>query len=303
MLACCACFLASCKHAPEFPPWEGSDLTDSLRTAAGGSYAALRAGITHYELAGPDTGNTVVLVHGSNLPLWTWDRLAPVLADAGFRVLRYDHFGRGYSDRPDTDYTIDLYCGQLEQLLDTLKVRKPVVLVGISFGCAIIATYASRHPADVDRMIFTAPVVDPLGDLGKLLTKSSFGAAVVRGQLKKQVEGDIRNTLRARGMPDRYAALFIEQASIKGFQRSLLSFFKNAAVVDYRPYYQAVGKSIKNVMLIWGRDDKTVRMNQVQEFERAVPGARSEILGGVGHLAPFEATGEYNRLVLSFLAK
>ncbi|HMD67226.1 MAG TPA: alpha/beta fold hydrolase, partial [Chitinivibrionales bacterium] len=162
LLTTLACLSVACKSTGDFPPWEVNDLNDRIRAQAGGSYARLPMGMTHYELLGPDTGQTVVLVHGSTLPQWTWDRQVTVLADAGFRVLRYDHFGRGYSDRPVADYGIDLYCDQLGQLLDTLGMRKPVSLVGISFGCAILAAYASRHPDRVDRMIFAAPVVDPL---------------------------------------------------------------------------------------------------------------------------------------------
>lgn len=301
LLAALACLSVACKSTGDFPPWEVNDLDDHLRTQAGGSYAALPMGMTHYELLGPDTGRTVVLVHGSTLPQWTWDRQVTVLADAGFRVLRYDHFGRGYSDRPVANYGIDLYCDQLGRLLDTLGIRKPVSLVGISFGCAIIAAYASRHPDRVDRMIFAAPVVDPLGDAAKLLTKSSVGATFVRRQLKKQVEGDIRSTLRSRGLPDRYADLFLEQASIKGFQRSLISFFRNAAVVDYRPYYRKTGEAISRIMLIWGDDDKTVRKSQVREFEEAIPAAQVVVLKGIGHMAPFEATEEFNELIVTFL--
>jgi hypothetical protein len=42
---------------------------------------------------------------------------------AGFRVLlRYDYYGRGYSDRPDIAYTQDLYVRQLAELLDAVHV-------------------------------------------------------------------------------------------------------------------------------------------------------------------------------------
>jgi pimeloyl-ACP methyl ester carboxylesterase len=294
---------ASCKSPGDTPPWEVNSLTSQLRARAGGGYAVLSRGVTHYELLGPDTGRVVVLVHGSFLPMWTWDRQVSVLADAGFRVLRYDEFGRGYSDRPQTDYNIELYCDQLGQLLDTLKLKKPVSLVGISFGCAIIATYASLHPGNVDKMIFSAPVVDPLNAFAKMLTKSGIGTATIKNQLRRQLREGIHSTLLARGMPDRYADLFIEQASIKGFQRSAISFFHNAALTDYRPFYRITGTHVHNIMLIWGNLDKTVRKKNVETFEKAIPQARVEILDGIGHLAPFEATERFNALLLDFLTK
>jgi pimeloyl-ACP methyl ester carboxylesterase len=292
-----------CKPSGDIPPWEVNELTDQVRQQAGGSYVILSHGVTHYELSGPVSGRTVVLVHGSTIPMWTWDRLVGPLADSGFRVLRYDHFGRGYSDRPKGEYTIDMYRKQLRELLDSLHIQGPVSLVGISFGCAIIASYASYYPGSIDRMIFTAPLVNPFNELSKLLTESRVGAAFVKEQIKKQVEGGIRKTLHNRGMPDHYADLFIQQASFKGFQRSLISFLRNAAETDYRPFYLKTGDSVQNIMLIWGNDDKTVRVGQIRAFSKAIPRAKVEILPGIGHMAPFEATGRFNGLVLDFLTK
>jgi pimeloyl-ACP methyl ester carboxylesterase len=293
----------SCKPSNEIPPWEVTDLSDSVRAREGGSYAALPLGVTHYEVLGPDTGRVVILVHGSTLPMWTWDRQVSLLADAGFRVVRYDHFGRGYSDRPVAAYSIDLYRNQLHDLVGFLGIRKPFSLVGISFGCPIITTYAADYPGDVDRMVFVAPAVDPFGELAKLIATSSVGTVLVKSQLKRQIEGRIRMSLHKRGMPDRYADMFIAQASIKGFQRSLISFFRNAALGDYRQYYRKTGEAVSDIMLIWGDDDKTVRKGQIRAFSEEIPNAQVNILKGIGHLSPFEATEQFNNLLLPFLAK
>jgi pimeloyl-ACP methyl ester carboxylesterase len=166
-----------------------------------------------------------------------------------------------------------------------------------------VATYASRNPKNVDKMVFIAPLVDPLNELAKPIVRSWIGTAFVKSQLRKQIEGDIRKTLAKHGLPDRYADLFVGQATIKGFQRSIISFFKNAAGVDYRPYYHTTGESVHDIMLVWGDKDKTVRTDQVKQFELAIPSARVEILKNVGHLAPFEATERLNDLLVSFLSK
>lgn len=152
-------------------------------------------------------------------------------------------------------------------------------------------------------MVFVAPAVDPFNELSKLIATSSIGTALVKSQLKKQVEGRIRKTLHERGMPDLYADMFIEQASIKGFQGSLISFFHNAAVADYRPYYRKTGETVSNIMLIWGDNDKTVRKGQIRAFNKAIPKAQVNVLKGIGHLVPFEATEQFNELLLSFLEK
>ena len=89
------------------------------------------AGVTHYDVAGPDSGQRVMLVHGFSVPAYIWDSTVVALTGAGFRVARYDQFGRGYSDRPDVPYTPDLFDRQLLQLLDSLGWREPVSLVGL----------------------------------------------------------------------------------------------------------------------------------------------------------------------------
>src|SRR5205085_8584139 len=83
---------------------EQKPLTAQARQAAGGSYVTIADGVVHYQLAGPDTGRVVVLVHGFSVPYYIWDPAFDALTAAGFRVLRLDLFGRGYSDRPDVAY-------------------------------------------------------------------------------------------------------------------------------------------------------------------------------------------------------
>jgi pimeloyl-ACP methyl ester carboxylesterase len=96
------------------------------------SFVRLSDGYTHYEWAGPENGQPVVLVCGALTPMFIWDYEFKALADAGFHVLRYDHFGRGLSDRPD--YRSDLYDRQLLELLNSQNIKTPVDLVGRSMG-------------------------------------------------------------------------------------------------------------------------------------------------------------------------
>ena len=93
----------------------------------------LTDGYTHYELGGPADGRVVVLAAGATVPYYIWDPTFKALVDAGFRVLRYDYYGRGFSDRPDIPFTQDLYVRQLRELLDAVHItravrsRRPVV--------------------------------------------------------------------------------------------------------------------------------------------------------------------------------
>ena len=77
----------------------------AVRRSAPGKFIRLTDGETHYDVAGPDSGRAIVLVHGFSVPYYIWDSTAHALAAAGHRVIRYDEYGRGWSDRPTIVYT------------------------------------------------------------------------------------------------------------------------------------------------------------------------------------------------------
>ena len=79
---------------------ERAELNPAARERAPGDFVTLSQGTTFYDVAGPDTGRVVVLVHGFSVPSYIWDSTFTALTAAGYRTIRYDVFGRGWSDRP-----------------------------------------------------------------------------------------------------------------------------------------------------------------------------------------------------------
>src|SRR5262245_7347193 len=70
---------------------EHRSMDAEARRQAPGRLVQLRDGAVHHELAGPEAGARVVLIHGVSGPMAVWDRAVPALTGAGLRVLRYDH--------------------------------------------------------------------------------------------------------------------------------------------------------------------------------------------------------------------
>src|SRR5262249_33657989 len=113
---------------------EQRPLDQAVRAAMPGQFARLSDGYTHYELGWPVDGRVVVLAAGFSVPYYIWDPTFAALTAAGFRVLRYDYYGRGYSDRPLIPFDDEMYVRQLNDLLTAVNISGPVDLVGISFG-------------------------------------------------------------------------------------------------------------------------------------------------------------------------
>ena len=219
-IALCAAALAAA-YATRNP--ERRDLDAAARQGASGKFITLGDGVTHYDVAGPDSGQRVMLVHGFSVPAYIWDSTVTALTGAGFRVARYDQFGRGYSDRPDVPYTADLFDRQLLQLLDSLGWRDPVSLVGLSNGGPVTAEFTARHPERVRSLTLVDPAAGPnvrparhfrIPVLGHVLWQTLAVPTMADGQLTDFVE-----PAKWPDWPTRYR----EQMQYRGFGRALLS--------------------------------------------------------------------------------
>ena len=236
---------------------EKATLDAAARSGAPGRFIALSRGTTHYDIAGPDSGRVVVLVHGFSVPYYIWDSTAAGLSAAGYRVVRYDLYGRGLSDRPDTEYDGMLYDRQLGELLDSLRITGPVDLVGLSFGGFVTAHYVTGHASRVR----TLTLVDPVSQASPV--PASLRIPVVGPWLwqVKRVPEMADNQVTDFLHPERHptwADQYRPQMRFKGFGRALLSTAVFSSGVVYDSLYAGVSRTGIPVLLIWGKQDQTV---------------------------------------------
>lgn len=105
-------------------------------------------------------GRPVVLIHGWPLSGASWSEQAPVLAEAGYRVITYDRRGFGASDKPESGYDYDTFTEDLAGLLEQLEVTD-ATLVGFSMGGGEVARYLGARGSERIRSAVFAGAVPP----------------------------------------------------------------------------------------------------------------------------------------------
>jgi len=282
---------------------EALDLDDAARLSAEGSFVRLSHGYTHYDMRGPSGLRPVVLVHGFSVPYFIWDPTFNALTEAGIRTVRYDLYGRGFSDRPNIKYDLALFVAQLGQLLDTLGDRN-VDLIGLSMGGPITAAFAAAFPEKVRKVV----LIDPsggqpvsLGGLYKLAALPGIGDVLfgVLGTeyLLNTLAGDFFDQELVETFRERYQV----QMKYRGFKRALLSTVRNKMLGSFTAVYAALGRIGMPVLLIWGRRDMTVPFGQSQTLLRLMPRAEFFPVPDCGHIPHYERPELVNPRLIEFL--
>ena len=285
---------------PAFKSAEKYELNDKARAAEYGSYVPLEDGKVRYELIGRDTAHTVVLVHGFSVPSYVWGPTFRDLSEAGFRVLRFDMFGRGFSDRPRERYDRDFYVHHIGELLDSLRITRPVTLVGLSMGGAVVAAYAAEHPDRVRDVVLIDPTTRPraIGAMRIPLIGGWIARTFWLPELAQSQIGDFYDTDRFYYWQE----LYEEQMMFKGFGRALLSTMRHFSSKDPTPDYDALANLDKPVLLIWGEHDRTVPVQEAGPLRQRL-GAELFIVPNAGHLPHYEQPRIVSPKIVEFLGR
>lgn len=283
---------------------ELQELNPTTRRALGGTYVQLPHGHTYYELSNPTVEQTIVLVHGFSVPNFIYDPTFEFLTASGFRVLRYDLFGRGYSDRPDVHYNIDLFVDQLLQLLDALRLRTPVNLIGLSMGGPITSALTLRHPERVAKLVLIDPAgvrpvpLSPLLGLLKLpLVAETLFRVVGTENLIHGVAKDFFDPALVEHFIPRYRT----QMQYRGFKRAILSTVRHDMLGSFLETYRALGNTDKRILLLWGRHDTTTPFAHSAGLCAVLPQAEFHAIDQCGHIPHYERPAAVNPILLKFL--
>lgn len=249
---------------------------EALRRAAPGRLQRCRAGDVHLVEEGaaahPPAGRTILLIHGATVPNWEFDLLVPHLRAAGWRVVRFDLFGHGLSDRPQVAYDFELFRGQALEILDGLREAPRLTVLGHSFGAALAAAITAERPARVERLILVAPLLN-------FMTGAWWPRLFALPGVGRHLMKHLGMPALARRRERRYAAIgashftprFLAQARAPGYAEALASMFANHTLGDQRRHYQGLRPGAQALQVLAGAQDTVIPLADIARVRALLP--------------------------------
>ncbi len=278
--------LAAVITLPLLIEWNRHSMDNSTRGAAPGQFVRLSKGITHFNWHGPADGPVCVCVHGLTTPSFVWGGLTPGLVERGYRVLTYDLYGRGYSDRPRAPQDRAFFLDQLRELLAHQGVEDDFTLIGYSMGGAISTAFAAEHPDRVNRLVLLAPAGMGLAR-GKLM-RFIIDTPLIGDWLMLVLFPRIhRKGVRAeRDLPTAVPDVTLLQAKeteYQGFTPAVLASLRGLLSKTLEPEHAKLQAAGLPVLAIWGGADRVIPAAAIGTLAEWNSKAVHQVLEGAGH--------------------
>ena len=106
--------------------------------------------------------STYVLVHGAWHGSWCWDKVVPLLEQAGHQVEALDLPGHSQDKTPLREITLAAYTNRVCETLDAHV--EPVILVGHSLGGMVITQVAEGRPAKIQKLVYLTALLPQNGE-------------------------------------------------------------------------------------------------------------------------------------------
>ncbi len=250
----------------------------------------------HYWRTGGEGKPVMIMAHGITDYGLNWTSLAEKFQE-DYDIIMYDARGHGFSDKPDGPYDLATHVEDLVGLINTLGVKKPI-LIGHSMGGGTVALTAATY-TDLSRAVILEDPADMLKHL------SPLDESIIP-QWKKMIEADkamdkdklieMARTKRHPGWPDIEYERWAESKRL--VIPNVVDILSGKGFGDAKETYS----KITVPTLILKADAKENERKKHLELASLLPNGKLVHVDGAGHLIRLDKPEVTVRLIREFLA-
>lgn len=231
----------------------------------------------------------MVLLASLGTDLRMWDGLCERL-DAG-PILRLDFRGTGLSSDGPAAFTIADLAEDVRVAMDAVGLERAVV-VGSSLGGLVAQRLALALPDRVAGLVLA-------NTAARIGTAESWGmriAAIEAGGMAAVAADILRRWFGARMLARPEAGLWQTMLA----RHPVAGYLALCRAIAGEDLTEAVGAIRAPCLVLAGEEDQATPPPLVRALAEAIPGARFELMSGVGHLPAIEAPEAFARIVAEF---
>ncbi len=220
----------------------------------------------------------VVLLHGWGQNIEMMNPIGKKLENIA-TVTVIDLPGHGESSEPKEALTIYDYCEVVKELLDKLKIKKPI-LIGHSFGGRVSIVYASKY--DTEKVIL-------------------LGAPCIRKQQKMSAKTKVLKSLKKVPGLNKLEGFAKKHIGSRDY-RNASPIMREILVNTVNEDLTECAKKIKSpTLLIWGDNDTEAPIEEARELETIMPDAGLVVYEGGSHYTYIEFLNPVCNVIKTFI--
>ncbi|RWC76095.1 MAG: alpha/beta hydrolase [Mesorhizobium sp.] len=223
-------------------------------------------------------GFPVILLHGGLGHSGNWGFQVPSLVERGYQVVTIDSRGHGRSTRDERPYKYELMASDVLAVMDRLQLNKAIA-VGWSDGACIALILGMKAADRIAGVFFFGCNMDPSG------TKDFEASPVIERCFSRHK----KDYAELSATPDQFDA-FVKAVGL---------------MMKSEPNYGAteLGEIRVPVAVVQSEHDEFIKDEHATYLASSIPGSELVMLPEVSHFAPLQRPGQFNRVLLAFLAK
>ena len=216
-----------------------------------------------------------------------------------YQVITLDLRGHGESEKPQTEYRLDVFAADVKALLDLLNLKQAIVL-GHSMGGYIAQVFALTYPDRVKALILygTVSMHPPIGHLWGPGEQESIRKIVEMG-FREYIKWYAPQYWFSPEIDPELIDWCCEEVCFKVPEYAATAMWRELAKFSVRGRLSEIKVP---TLLIVGDNDCRTPLEDHENMNRAIPNACLKIIKGTGHMAHIEKAGEFNKAVLNFLS-
>ncbi|MEM7218429.1 MAG: alpha/beta hydrolase [Pseudomonadota bacterium] len=231
--------------------------------------------------------NLLVGVSGALQTMAVWSMFVKRFSDT-FTVLIFDMPGIGKSEILDgpVQVSIEEHVQVVHALVEAHRLGGSTTLAGSSWGTAICAAYASRHPAEVDNLLLGSFGLKPNEAMRDVIKRArevydsgewATGASLIIDEFGQSISETYKKMIQAQ-----FRAITRDHAE---------NFYEHCAYIERAGELEDfvdLGNISARTFIVNGAQDTILDLGDIHIAHEKIPNCRIAIIEGAGHFLHFE---------------